>query len=368
VRSLFGGAQAAARQDLAGVMARLAHTPLANAAAGFARLATNKATLFADSEQDVIRQNELANRPVAGLLYPDGGARSLDFPVVELSRSGDATVLASAAETFLRVLRSNLGQDVLAEAGFRDAEGHPIAGARGIGSLTVPAPIQSTPQQTSEVLRLWSAASADSHTLAVIDVSGSMDDQAGNGKTKIQVASSGAAAALSYFPDTSSFGLWAFSSDQAGGNPWSQRAPLATLGTKFGGISQGQALIAAAATLPHLVGGSTALYDTTLAAFEEIRDTYDPTKVNSVVLLTDGMNDYPAGISLGTLLTRLRSLIDRSRPVPILTIGIGNQADVPTLQQISAVTGGKTYVVQNPADVRAVFLDAMLQRECRPDC
>ena len=87
-----------------------------------------------------------------------------------------------------------------------------------------------------------------------------------------------------------------------------------------------------------------------------------------MVLLTDGQNDYPQGLTLTQLLTKLRSLVDPARPVPIITVGIGDQADIPTLQHISAVTGGKTYVVHKPADIRDVFLDAMLQRQCRPDC
>jgi Ca-activated chloride channel family protein len=368
MRSLFAGPTAASQQDLIGLVVRLAHTALPSPASGFAELGKNKATLFAASEQDVIQQNKSAQQPVAGVVYPGGGTVSLDFPVVRLNRVGDDPALASAAEAFQRVLRSISGQRVLASAGFRNPAGDPIIGADGIGSLRVSRIAQPTPQQTADILRLWSAASADSHTLAVIDVSGSMGEPAGNGQTKIQVAASAAATAVNYFPDTSSFGLWAFSSDQTANTPWSQRAPLAALGAKSNGVSHRKALVTAAAMLPSLVRGSTALYDTTFAAFEQVRNTYDSAKVNSVVLLTDGMNEYPAGISLSTLLTRLRSLVDAAHPVPIITIGVGDQADIPTLKQISAVTGGKAYAVRNPADVRGVFVDAMLQRECRPNC
>jgi len=368
MRSLFAGPAAAAPQDLVGLVVRLAHTALTSPASGFAELANNNATPFAASEQEVIQQNKRAHQPAAGIVYPGGGAVSLDFPVVRLSRIGDDPALPSAAEAFQQVLRSISGQGVLAAAGFRDPAGDPILGAAGIGSVRVRGIAQPTPQQSADMLRLWSAASADSHTLAVVDVSGSMSDPAGNGQTKIQVAASAAATAVNYFPDTSSFGLWAFSSDQTANTPWSQRAPLAPLGAKANGVSHRAVLAGAAATLPSLVGGSTALYDTTLAAYEDVRNTYDSAKFNSVVLLTDGMNDYPAGISLATLLVRLRSLVDVAHPVPIITIGVGDQADIPTLRQISAVTGGKTYAVRNPADVRGVFVDAMLQRECRPNC
>jgi hypothetical protein len=32
------------------------------------------------------------------------------------------------------------------------------------------------------------------------------------------------------------------------------------------------------------------------------------------------------------------------------------------------VTGGKTYLVKDPTDIRDVFLDAVIQRQCRPNC
>lgn len=97
-------------------------------------------------------------------------------------------------------------------------------------------------------------------------------------------------------------------------------------------------------------------------------NTYDPSKVNTVVLFTDGRNVNAGGLTLDQLLAALRARVDPARPVPIITIGAGNDIDVAALQAISAVTGGKTYVVNNPSDIRAVFLDAILQRECRPNC
>jgi von Willebrand factor type A domain-containing protein len=195
-----------------------------------------------------------------------------------------------------------------------------------------------------------------------------MGDPAGNGRSKIELAADSAGSAVSFFPDQSSFGLWAFSGDTGAPTPWTQLRPVAPLGSRVGGVNQRAGLIAAAHHLPAMVGGSTALYDTTLAAFEQIRNTYAAGKINSVVLLTDGQNDYPAGITLDALLSQLRGLADAAHPVPIITIGVGPRADIPVLRQISAITGGKTYVVANPVDIKNVFLDAMLQRQCRPNC
>ena len=39
------------------------------------------------------------------------------------------------------------------------------------------------------------------------------------------------------------------------------------------------------------VGGDTGLYDSLLAAFRSVKSSYQPGYVNSVVLMTDGVNE-----------------------------------------------------------------------------
>jgi len=68
------------------------------------------------------------------------------------------------------------------------------------------------------------------------------------------------------------------------------------------------------------------------------------------------------------LLRTLRAEADPARPVPVTPIGIGPDVDFPALQQIAAATGGKAYLARDPADIRGVFLDAVLERRCRPTC
>ena len=389
LRTLSPGTSPAALRNAIGLMVVLGTSTVPNAQTAYSAAAAAATTAsaasaspaakpFVASEQSVIAANTAAGHPVASAVYPAGGVESLDFPAVQISRTGDDPLLTSTAASFDKVLAAVTAQRIFANYGLRDPQGDPIPGASAsrataasataVGSATVhtlPAPSAG---DTANILRLWSAATEASHTLAVIDVSGSMAEGAGDGRSKIQVAAAAAAGAVNYFPDSSAFGLWAFSSGKANGLPYQELAPLKALGSRSGVGGQRQALQAAAAELPSVVGGSTGLYDTALAAFEDVRNTYDPSKVNSVVLLTDGQNDYPQGLTLTQLLTKLRALVDPARPVPIITVGIGGQADIPTLQQISAVTGGKTYVVRKPAEIRDVFLDAMLQRQCRPDC
>jgi len=358
--------------DLVSVMVRISHATLPTAQIGFDRLAANprSAPLFTASEQSVIQANAAAHTKFAVAIYPDEGTLSYDFPVVRLAHAGDDPSVATAAAQFDRELRSDNSKARYGRAGLRDASGAPVAGAgldQGVTQAKtslLPAP---TAAQAGDILRLWSAAITDARTLAVIDVSGSMNEPAGNGQSKIAVASAAAAAAAGFFPGSSNLGLWAFASDQGAGTPWVQLVPMGLMSDRQGGITHRQALVNGALSLPARVHGGTALYDTALAAFQQVRNSYDSARSNSVVLLTDGENDFPPGLTLDALLKRLRTLVDPARPVPIITIGIGS-ADIKALQAISGATGGKAYLVKKAADIRGVFLDAVAQRRCRPDC
>jgi Ca-activated chloride channel family protein len=366
------GNSSAANGQLVGVMIALSHAKLPSAAAGFARLAAQPVTapIFVASERDVIIATRSHHSAYAAAIYPREGTLSLDYPVVQLAQADHAADLAAAATAFEAQLRTAAAQTQFAAAGFRDASGRPIpgvtAGAVGAASLhSLPEPSQA---QADQAVRLWSAASEDSRLLAVIDVSGSMRDVTTNGQTKIQLVVSAALAASGFFPPGSDLGMWAFSTHQTATTDWVQLVPLGPIDAKLGAVTRRQALLVAANSLPGRVHGNTALYNTTLAAFEDVRNTYDPSKVNSVVLMTDGRDINPGGISLGQLLAALRAQVDPARPIPIITIGVGKDVDAGALRAISSITGGKTYLVTDPNQIRGVFLDAILQRECRPTC
>jgi Ca-activated chloride channel family protein len=365
------GGKAVPNAQLVGVMVAVSHADLPNAAAGFAKLTTSPASapVFAASEQEVIEANKAAGSTAATALYPSEGTLSLDYPVVRLAHADEASGLGAAAKAFEQQLRTQTAVAQFAAAGLRDGTGGTLrAAVNGVEAgevVRLPMPDNTDALDT---VRMWSAASQDSRLLAVIDVSGSMNDRTVSGQTKIQIVAGAVQAAQGFFPESGAVGLWVFSTNQTPSSDWAQLVPLGALNAKVGRISRRQAIAAAAASMPSRVRGNTGLYDTTLAAFDLVRDTYDPSKVNSVVLFTDGRNIDPGGLTLAQLLAALRARVDPARPVPIITIGTGADIDIPALQAISAVTGGKTYVVKDPRDIRGVFLDAILQRECRPNC
>jgi Mg-chelatase subunit ChlD len=83
--------------------------------------------------------------------------------------------------------------------------------------------------------------------------------------------------------------------------------------------------------------------------------------VNSVVVVTDGSNTVNSAVTLDALLARLRSETSSTRPLPVITIAVGGDADVATLKQIAAASGGTEYTVDQPSDIRAAYLDAIIK-------
>jgi Mg-chelatase subunit ChlD len=158
--------------------------------------------------------------------------------------------------------------------------------------------------------------------------------------------------------------VWDFAYRLQGDQDWQQLAAIAPFGTDVGGGKTQRTLIQEQfASLPdRLRPGGTALYDTTLAAVRASRAAYDPTAVSSVVLITDGRNEDDKGIGLDQLLATLGSEADASRPVKVVAIGIGPDADMGSLQKIASATGGAAYQAVDPADLQNVLFDAIRRR------
>ncbi|HZG90646.1 MAG TPA: VWA domain-containing protein [Pseudonocardia sp.] len=352
------------------------------------------ARAFVTSEQSVVAHNGLgpagtdapAGPPgedaptaaaVSAVALAEGGA-ALDYPFVRLVPQGGGdrpavrpAEVERAVDRLEERLRGPIGRQALAAAGFRAPDGSRAPGTAATGALpaektstTVPDPVAAL-----ETLRLWSALTLQNRILAVIDTSGSMAAREGP-SDRISLAAAAAQGGLTLFPDSSSVGLWAFSSDLAGGLPWQELVPIGRLTEPLGAApSRRAALAAASTTLRDRLGGETALYDTVIAATRAVRAGYQPGASNAVVLITDGRNEVDGGIDLPTAVQTLRAEADPTRPVPLIAIGIGPDSDIDALRQLAEATGGgQAYVAENPQDIRTVFLDALSQRVCRPGC
>jgi hypothetical protein len=191
--------------------------------------------------------------------------------------------------------------------------------------------------------------------LAVLDVSGSMLTKvptAGN-LTREQVTIQAAIGGLALFDDSWALGLWTFSTRLDGARDYRELLPITPLSAtreRAGAVLAG---------IRPKKGGETGLYDTTLAAYREVQDDWDPGRLNAVVIMTDGKNQDDSGVTLPALLTELRKLKDPKRPVDVVAIGIGPDIDAGALQQIIGVTGGGLFRAADPAKIGEIFLRAL---------
>lgn len=304
------------------------------------------------TEQQVVALTSDGKADGLTAAVPGSGTMVLDYPLVALSPDPD---VAAAG----RLVAESLSEEILAEHGFRGSDGSPLADDRGLGQARFN--VLATPEGEAVVdaLRRWAVLTVPSRTLALVDVSGSMDFTDDQGRSRIGLAVAAAEGALQLFPDSAQIGLWAFSVELgAGERDYRPLAPVRRLGEG----SHRADLAAALRSLPDMTGEGTGLYDSTLAAVRTLQEQYDARAVNSVILLTDGENDDPGSLTLQELVTTIEREKDPARPVEVIAIGMGPEADARALRRIASATGGRSYVAREPADIASVFVDAMLNR------
>ncbi|MFE2750374.1 substrate-binding and VWA domain-containing protein [Actinosynnema sp. NPDC059335] len=374
IRSQLGNPDGTPKPELIGALLRVGRNALPSVRDAFGKVVQGEenAPVFTASEQSVLSANRAAGSRRVVASYPKEGTVAFDYPVVRVGRAGEQDGVAEAAEGFEQALRTDRTAQRFAEAGFRTPDGRAPGGwtndADGVRGDDVTVVATPDPDQVAELLRTWGAVSLDTRLLAVLDVSGSMAEKMSNGQTRVEAAREAALTALGMLPDTSEIGLWAFSTDKNPPDDWVELVPVGPLGEPINGAPRRVQLQKGAGSLPGLVGGGTALNETALAAFRHVQRTYDPSKINSVTLITDGSNDDISSIDLPGLLATLKREADPARPVPMIMVGLGADADMNALRQIAEATGGKAYQAMEPEDIRGVLLDGISQRRCRPNC
>ncbi len=390
--SLAGIADPDDPTQLAGAMIELGKTIPASTDAAFgATVAAAEPTMAIVTEQAVADYN--ADEPMEQLVavYPAEGTPAMTYPFVRLpaatdgsddaeSDAADTAEDAAAGadqadpDTWTPPTRAELltdleraisdAADVLAAHGFRSADGSGELDAPGV--VAEPVTTFAAPAGADQValLRQWGVLTLRGRMLAVIDVSGSMLDPAGNGLRRIDIFQQAALGAMQKFSGEVQMGVWAFSTARNGDLDYEELAPIGPLAD----AAHLQQIAGIIASLPERLGGATGLYDTTLAAVQRVTETYDPERVNSVLLITDGRNEDANGIDLDTLLAELEELQDPLQPVPVIMIGFGPDTDFEAMTRIANATGGAAYSATEPEDLGDVLVIALSQRTCRPDC
>jgi Ca-activated chloride channel family protein len=286
-------------------------------------------------------------------VYPKEGTLFSDNPYVVLTTASDEQ--KAAANDFLTYLQSPDQQKSFTDAAFRGFDGKPgsaLSEANGLlpgqkVALLDPPP----PSVLAKALSTWDAQRKRARVLLVLDVSGSMADTATAGRSKLDVAKAAALRAVDLFAPDDEVGLWTFSTEQRGATtPYTEQVPIAAVSGNAGQIKNMINGMRAE--------GGTALYATTRAAQQKLLATATPDRINAVVVLTDGKNEYPKDNDLDGLLRDLDAN-NLENPVRVFTIAYGDKADLDTLKRISSASRAAAYDARDPASIDDVLINVI---------
>lgn len=309
--------------------------------------------VFPASEQAVVRHNSStgdADRPVVAV-YPEVPTPWLDYPAVVLARADERR---DAAAVLQHALRSPAAAKVFAEHGFRSPDGrltgHAAADKRVRATVRERVPTPDAAAATG-VLQRWATFASTARIAVAIDVSGSMAKRVPGTKiTRMEVALRTLGQAIELLRPNTRLTLWEFSTNRDGNLPHREVAPWqSVLQHVRAGLPQG---------LPKVFSppkGGTGLYDTTLAAFTEVQRGWDPAALNLVLILTDGNNQNPGGLTRERLMAELKSVVDPQRPTRLIYVGLGTDVDPKELRGIARATGGQVHLSPDITRTRDLF-------------
>lgn len=302
------------------------------------------------------------------LFYPEDGSPRLDYPFALVDETRLTTDESRAAIRFMTYLRKPEQEQLLTDRGFRTSDDQVSASLVAKAGGKVPQPYTAAAGEPAsaaalqEALGTWTITVQSARITTVVDASSSMSEPVpGTGRSRMDVTKASLLQALTTFTQEDEIGLWEFSTKLDGDKDYKVLVPTERLGAGAdGGGTQRERLSAAFGGLEPVAGGATGLYDTTLAAYRAATSSYAEGKFNALVVLTDGVNQDPGSISRASLVAELEKLADPARPVPLIVIAVGPDADRAEAEQLADATGGSGQQVNDPSQIHTVILKAIV--------
>ena len=276
-------------------------------------------------------------------IYPKEGTFYSDNPFVVIDAPWVSARERKAARLFQRFLADEVTPALAAQSGFRPADSGekpvaPVDKSHGADPsqpervLAVP-----EPRVLNEIRAAWREDRKPANVLLVTDVSGSMAEE-----DRLKRLKEGLSVFFDEVSPTDRLGLTAFSE---------RIDPLVPVRARF---RTGEPELRE--TAQNLVaGGTTAVYDATASAFRDVRELGDTTRINAVVVLTDGA-DNESTLSADELVELVSDRDDAAPSVRIFTIAYTPDAEEPaaSLKRIAAASGGQAYT-GTTANIDAVY-------------
>jgi Ca-activated chloride channel family protein len=302
----------------------------------------------------------LGDRPAPKIplvaIYPADGTLISDSPYTILDADWMTQTKRDIAESYYKYITADASQKRFSDAGFRRFDGTASGNVSDKYGLSPKANLQvirpPNPVTLTSIVSGWQNLRKRANVLIVLDTSGSMGDPvAGTGSNRLDLARAAAAQAIDRLAPDDILTLWAFSTPlDKSTTPYRVLVPAGRVGdVRDSYLRQVDALYAE---------GGTALYATTRQAVKSVQQSFDPAKINAVVLLTDGRNEYPPDNSLDSLVKDLHTE-DASRQVRVFPIAYGADADLDSLKRIADATDGRAYDASNPKSINDVLINVI---------
>jgi Ca-activated chloride channel family protein len=275
-------------------------------------------------------------------IYPREGTFYSDDPYITLDAPWVTAAQREASAQFERFLAERLTPETVARYGFRpgDLEAKPTAPLDAEHGVDPAQPKRvlglPEPRVLASLKAAWREDRKPANVLLVLDTSGSMVQE-----DRLKNAKAGLGAFLAQVAPQDRVGLTAFSD---------QIRPLVPLGA----IADNKARLQQAIAGVNADGG-TKIYDVTASAVAEVAKVADKSRINAVVLLTDG-EDTDSSRRAEDVVRELKAQGDSSRRVRVFTIAYsaGALGAASTLGQIAAASGGKSYE-GSTSDIESVY-------------
>lgn len=314
---------------------------------------TSGATVFPAAENAVLRHNSgLLEGETASVAVYSPAAPALDYPFAEVegATAQQGKAVAELKRTLLHGAAIGPQSELRAPGvqALRLGETDQRVEAQGQRSAEIPAAAE-----VAKALSQWAAVNVSARVQVLIDVSGSMSAPVpGTGKSRLRITLEAAENALHLFKSTSQVRFLAFATKVDGDRDHREILPMAPVAQQLAAVDRLRAVRA-------VPDGQTGLYDSVLDIYRLAHEEWERGKLNLVIVMTDGHNTDPGGISRENLVAELGKLSDRDRPVPLIAIGIGPEADETELRQLVAPAGGQAFLSRDPAKIGEVFYGAL---------
>ena len=128
-------------------------------------------------------------------VYPKEGTLNSDSPFAVLHAPWSEAGKQAGAKDFSGLLREPAQQELFTDAGFRTYDGRPgrpVSDANTCATTSVSLLAPPSPPVLSSVRAAWGELRKPARVLLVLDVSGSMGQSAGGGKTRLELAQAAA--------------------------------------------------------------------------------------------------------------------------------------------------------------------------------